>query len=176
MQTGRTVSLAACVLLASCNGDSTPTAITHIQPRPRAPLPVKQATPAELTAGMVEAVTIGKSTVPLAMKFNLAARPMLGQPLDVAIALLPQIEANSAAVQVAGSDGLKLASTEGATQISAVDPAQVYKLKVTVTPTAEGVQLLNVNVALSHDEITETRNFSIPVIVATASEAGAVTH
>jgi len=122
---------------------------------------------------MVEAVTIGKSTVPVAVKFELASRPTLGQPLEVAIALLPQIEANSAAVQVSGSGGLKLLPTDGATEIPAVDPTQAYRIKLTVTPTADGVQMLNLNVSLNHDDIAETRTFAIPVIVSAAADAAA---
>ena len=161
-------------LLASCNNDSSHFSATTALPHPKLPAPAKSGpTAAELTAGMVEAVTIGKSTVPVAVKFDLAARPILGQPLDIAIALLPQIEANSAAVQVSGSEGLKLAPGDGSTQIPSVDPTQAYRLKLTVTPTADGVHLLNLSVSLNHDDIAETRTFAIPVIVSPAADAAA---
>jgi len=34
-----------------------------------------------------------------------------------------------------------------------------------VTPTVDGVLLLGLTVSLKHDEITESRGFSIPLIV-----------
>ena len=57
---------------------------------------------------MVEAAVQGKSQVPVELKFDLLQRPVQGQPLEIAIALLPQIAARSATIAVTGSDGLQL--------------------------------------------------------------------
>ena len=38
----------------------------------------------------------------------------------------------------------------------------MYRQSVKVTPTAEGVLLLGLTVSLKHDEMTESRVFSIP--------------
>ena len=46
-----------------------------------------------------------------------------------------------------------------------VEAGQVYRQSVKVTPTADGVLLLNLTVSLKHDEINESRAFSIPLIV-----------
>jgi hypothetical protein len=120
---------------------------------------------------MVEAVTVGKSTVPVAVKFDLSARPTVGQPLEVSLAVLPRIGADPAVLAVDESAGLQLAPGSARIEIPAVQPGQVYRQTVTVTPTAEGVQLLGVQVSLKHDDMSETRTFSVPVIVAPASGA-----
>jgi hypothetical protein len=41
----------------------------------------------------------------------------------------------------------------------------VYRQTVKVTPTVAGVLLLGLTISLKHDEQTESRAFSIPVIV-----------
>ena len=49
--------------------------------------------------------------------------------------------------------------------LPAVEAGQVYRQTVKVTPSAEGVLLLNLTVSLKHDEMTDQRAFSIPLIV-----------
>ena len=78
---------------------------------------------------------------------------------------MPQIDANLGEIQVTGGDGLTLASGPGQIDLSAVEAGQVYRQNVKVTPTADGVLLLNLTVSLKHDEMTESRAFSIPLIV-----------
>jgi hypothetical protein len=41
----------------------------------------------------------------------------------------------------------------------------VYRQSIQVTPTADGVLLLSLAISLKHDELTESRVFSIPLIV-----------
>jgi hypothetical protein len=46
-----------------------------------------------------------------------------------------------------------------------LEAGQVYRQSVKVTPTADGVLVLNLTVSMKHDDLTETRGFSIPLIV-----------
>ncbi len=165
MKKGGVLLLCAAALAASCGGSNSapvPTAVRQVK-RPAVPKP--GPTPAELTAGMVEAVTLGKSTVPVALKFEIASQPTVGKPFEVALAIMPQIAAGPAVLDVTDSDNLRLPSGSSPIEIPAVDPAQVYRQTLQVTPTAEGVQLLGLSISLKHDEITETRMFSVPLIV-----------
>jgi hypothetical protein len=172
MKKGSIPSLCAAALLAACHGDSGQALVVDPAQNKSAPAAVRRGpTPGELTAGMVEAATIGKSTVPVALKFDLSARPVVGQPLDVVVAVMPQIAADSAVLLVTGSDGLQVAADGGSTDMPAVEPTQVYRHNIKMIPTAEGVQVLNVGVSLKHDEITETRAFALPVIVASSADA-----
>jgi hypothetical protein len=109
----------------------------------------------------------------VALKFDLTARPTVGQPLEVVIAVMPQIDAAAATLQVVGSDGLQLASGTVPIEIAPADPTRVYRESLKMTPTVEGVQLLNLSVALKHDDVVETRAFSLPVIVAPSAETTA---
>ena len=168
MTTGRMLALLAAALLAACHGESKQPA-TADMPAASAPAPVKRGpTPEELTAGMVEAVTVGKSTAPIALKFDLPQRPSVGKRMEIVIAVLPQSAASSALVQVSGSDGLQIAQNLAPLEISALDPTQVYRLSIPVTPTADGVHLLGLNVSVKQDDAAESRFFSVPIIVAPA--------
>jgi hypothetical protein len=163
--------LFAVVLLAACHGDANQAPVARVAPQASVPAAAKAGpTPAELTSGMVEAVTLGKSTVPIAVKFDLPKRPIVGQPLEMIIAVMPQIAASSATLQVTGSDGLQLAPGTTPIEIPSVDPTQVYRLTLMLTPTADGVHLLSLNVSLNHDDSAEMRSFSVPIIVGTGAD------
>jgi len=164
---GRKLVLVAVVLLAACHGEPKQAPAVNSAPAASAAAVVKRGpTPAELTAGMVEAVTIGKSTAPVAVKFDLPQRPSVGKRLEIVIAVLPQTAASSATVQVTDSEGLQLAPNLAPIEIPSLDPAQVYRLSIPVTPTSDGVHLLGLSVSLKEDDIAETRSFSVPIIVA----------
>jgi hypothetical protein len=114
---------------------------------------------------MVEAASQGKSQLPVELKFDLARRPTLGQVLDIDIAVMPQIDASAADIEVAGGDGLSLAPGPSRIDLPGLEAGQVYRQSVKVTPTADGVLLLSLTISLKHDETTESRAFSIPLIV-----------
>ncbi len=162
----RVLVLIAAAALCACHGDSGAPPAGKPAPRVIAPPIVKKGpSVAEQTAGMVEAATQGKSTVEVELKFDLPEKPQVGKPLDVNVAVLPQIAAGPVAIDVADSDGLQVAAGAGHIAIASVDPGEVYRETVKVTPTADGVLLLGLTVSLKHDEITESRVFSIPLIV-----------
>jgi hypothetical protein len=122
----------------------------------------------ELTAGMVEAVAQGKGQPPIDLKFDLLQRPVQGQPLEIAVALLPQTAADSATVAVSGSDGLKVEAGEQQFSFPAVEATQVYRHSIKVTPTGEGFYLLTLSVSLQHSQATDSRVFSVPILVGSA--------
>jgi hypothetical protein len=158
-------------VLTACHGDSNQAPLDTPTPHKHAPFVKRGPTPEEMTAGMVEAVTMGRSTVPVAVKFDLGNRPTVGHPLDVVLAVMPQIPADPVVLTVTGSDALQLAPGFGPIEIPEADPTQVYRQNVRVTPTLEGVQLLGFNVTLKHDDITEMRTFAVPMIVAQSTDA-----
>jgi hypothetical protein len=164
----RLLALLAVAALAGCHRDSTPTPPPKpASPQVRAPVAAARGPTAEdLTTNMVEAVAQGKSQAPVSLKFDLLQRPIVGQPVEIIIALLPQIPASPASIAVTGSDGLKFAAGDAEIDIPSVEAAQVYRHSIKVTPTTEGVMFVNLNVSLKHDEATDSRVFSLPIIVA----------
>jgi hypothetical protein len=161
--------------LAACHRDQGSTQTLRAKPKTgiqTAAAKPRGQTPQELTAGMVEAVAQGKAQVPVDLKFDLPQRPIQGQPVEVAIALLPQIAAHSATVAVIGSDGLKLDPGEEQFEFPGIDPAQVYRHSIKVTAATEGFYLLTLSVTLKHDQTSDSRVFSVPILVGSAGAAG----
>jgi hypothetical protein len=158
----------AAAAVSACHGDSGTPAAAAPKPAPpsNAAAPAKKGpSAADLTAGMVEAAAQGKSTLPVLLKFDLPQKPQIGQALQVDIAVMPQIAASPAAIQVTGAEGLEVASDTSKIEIPTVEGGEVYRQSLKVTPTVDGVLLLGLTVSLKHDEITESRGFSIPLIV-----------
>ncbi len=163
-----------CVLavLTACHRDSSTASAAKSPAHVKAPVaPPPGPTAQEQTAGMVEAATQGKSQVPVSLKFDLLQRPVQGQPLEIAIALVPQIPARPATIEVTASDGLQLGAGENQVEFAEVEAEQVYRHNVKLTPTAEGVFLLTLNVSLNHDQMVDSRVFSLPVIVISSAQA-----
>ena len=166
MKTARVLTLCTVGALGGCHQDSGNSTQPKPAPHVQAPVTVKKGPSAEeLTAGMVEAATQGKSQLPVTLKFGLKQRPKLGQPLDIDIALMPQIDASPADIQVTGGDGLTVATDSNKVELPAVETGRVYRQVVTVTPSLDGVLLLGLTLSLKHDEVTDSRAFSIPLIV-----------
>jgi len=165
MKTARVLMLGILAVLSACHKDSAdppqPTPLVSSKPV----IVRKGPSVAELTAGMVEAASQGKSQLPVELKFDLKRRPALGQALDIDIAVVPQIDASLGEIRVTGGDGLTVAPGPNPIDLPAVENGQVYRQSVKVTPTVDGVLLLGLTVSLKHDEMTESRAFSIPLIV-----------
>jgi uncharacterized lipoprotein len=167
MAGAKVLLLCAAMVAAACNKDSSsaPAARPVSQTKPKAvAAPAPAATAAEQTAGMVQAAAQGKSQVPVELKYDITQRPKVGQPLDINLALIAQIAASSATIQLAGADDLTVPPGANQFDIPSEEAGEVYRETVHVTPNAEGVVLLGVTVLLKHDEIVDQRVFSIPII------------
>jgi hypothetical protein len=167
MSLARVLTLCTLAAIAACHRDSDTPAAAPANTAPKAvtPVPVKAGpTAQELTKGMVEAAPQGKSPLAVELKFELPKRPTVGQPTEIDVAVLPQIDAGGADIQVTGGEGLTVA-TPGPIDLHALEAGQVYRQTIQVTPTADGVVLLGLTVSMKHDEISESRVFSIPLIV-----------
>jgi hypothetical protein len=168
----RILILCGLATLAACHRDSgtTPAAksAAHVK-APAAPPPGPTAR--EQTAAMVEAATVGKSQLAVSLKFEVLQQPVLGRPLEIGIALLPQIPAHPAVIEVTGSEGVQFAAGEHQIEFAEVEPGQVYRHSLNLTPTAAGVFLVTLSVSLKHDQMADSRVFSIPIIVAPSAQA-----
>src|SRR5580704_16008966 len=123
--------------MAACSQDSgsAPPAKAVSQVKPKAAVaPKPGATAAEQTAGMVEAASQGKSSVPVELKFDIAQRPKVGQPLDISLALIADVAASPATIQVSGADDVSVAPGTKQFDIASEEAGEVYKHTVNVTP------------------------------------------
>jgi hypothetical protein len=164
MQAYKTHVLLLCMTLclSACHGDSG--AQNSAATRPHF-APKKGPSASDLTRGMVDAAGVGKSQLEVSLKFDLKQRPVLGQPLSIDVAVLPQTEGDPASLTVNGGNGISVAPQAGTLALPAMQPGEVYRQTVVVTPTSDGVLVLSLNVSVHHDDVVESRAFSIPLIV-----------
>jgi hypothetical protein len=162
----RVLLLCLLAVLSACQKDpgTAPTPTAQVKAKPKAT--VKPGpTAAELTTGMVEAAGQGKSQGPVDLKFELPQKPKVGQAMEINLALLPQIDAALATVQVAAADGFTVNGGEAPFEIPTIKAGEVYRHTVSILPTVDGVLVIGVTLQLKTDDNVETRAFSIPVIV-----------
>jgi len=161
----RVLLLSAAASFSACHKDAGDAAAPAVPAKPKVAAVVKSGpTTAEQTASMVEAAAQGKSQLPVQLKFELTQRPKMGQTVEINLALIPQIDASPAIIKVSGGDGLSVQSDATEFNIPAAAAGEIYRQAVTVTPDAEGVLVLGVTVSLKHDEVTDLKTFSIPLI------------
>ena len=168
MRNLRVPVMCAVAIMSACHRDRDSDAVVAAAAAPRIPVPAavtRGPTAAQQTVGMVEAATLGKSTVPVLLKFDLQQKPQTGLPMEIILAILPQVNASPVEIEVSGSEGLDLSDAAKLSVIPSVEAGGVYRQTVKVVPNSAGVLLLGLTVALKHDEITEFRTFSVPLIV-----------
>jgi hypothetical protein len=154
------------IAVAGCSQDSSAPAVGAATPHIKAaPAAKKGPSAEELTAGMAIVPALGKSSLPLDMKFELDQRPKIGQALDIDLALIPQVDGGSATVQVTDSNGLDAVQGGNQFDIPEIEAGGVYRHTLHMMPTTEGVLLVNLTVTVKHDDVTDSKAFSLPLIV-----------
>jgi len=169
----RPLLMCASLCLGACSGESgggTPTG-PHLHKNKSARAEKPGPTREEQTAGMVSAASPPRSAEIAELKFDIAARPEAGKPLEVQLALLPLTEAPSASLELSGSDGLTLPADQAVVNFNDIGRTHVYRSRVSVTPAAEGIYFLTAVVAFKNPDFTDTRSFTVPIIVAAAGTA-----
>ncbi len=166
MKTRSILVLCSVLLAAACNRDAANSLLGKPAAAPKKSIQANKGPTAEQqTAGMTVAVGIGKATLPLELKFELAGRPKAGQALDINLAVLPQIPADGATIEVSASDGLEVAKEQSEISLPALDEGGVYRETLSVTPSKDGILLVGLNLKLKHDDIEESKVYSVPIIV-----------
>jgi len=157
------VALAA--VLAACGGGEEPAAV--------APAPTATAEGGAAGAPPVEApedkrlanaVPTGKTAAPVDLKYDLLAKPLVGQPFEIELALLPRLAADALEVEVTGIPGLTIVSG-GVAKFEGVSSGDRHVARVQVRADAAGIYYANVVARMITQSRSEARTFSVPVVV-----------
>ncbi len=113
---------------------------------------------------MANAVATGKLGAPVDLKYDVLAKPDVGQPFEIELALLPRLAADALEVEVTGIPGLTVVSG-GASRFEGVTAGERYVAKALVQAEAPGIYYANVIAKMITQVQTEARTFSVPVVV-----------
>jgi len=158
------VALAA--VLAACGRGEEEQAAATVTPAGAGAPAEGAAAPAESPDDkrMANAVVTGKVGAPVDLKYDVLAKPDVGQPFEIELALLPRLAADVLEVEVTGIPGLTVVSG-GATRFEGVTAGERYVAKALVQADAPGIYYANVVAKMSTQVQTEARTFSVPVVV-----------
>ena len=165
----RACALTALASLAvACGGGDGNSAADKAAPADAAGKSSPQAAAAAAKAaaddGLANAVAVGKTAAAVDLKYNLAARPALGQPFELELVLLPRMAADTLEVQATGMPGLVVAGGAEA-KFYQVVADEKYAAKVLLQVTEPGLYYVGVTAKLVNKVQTDSRTFSVPVVV-----------
>jgi hypothetical protein len=114
---------------------------------------------------MVAAVSSAHTNTPISMRFALSARPVIGTPLIVRVALVTatDVAINHIRASFQPGDGLQL-QVERNLDISDPGAGAVIEQELSVVPQQAGVLSLNATVVVDLDGGSLARSYSIPLI------------
>jgi hypothetical protein len=124
-----------------------------------------QAAAAGGDADLVNAASPGGPGPPISLKFGLGGRPVVGEPLQIHVTMLP--ESQSAIRHLYGSftpgDGLTLQSQHSFELRDVADGVSLHQ-DVTVVPQQAGILSLSATLIVDFDTGSVSRTFGIPLI------------
>jgi hypothetical protein len=122
-------------------------------------------------ANMVSAVASGKPSRDIELKFDLRERPVVGEPVDIDLAIITAQDLDRVYANFQAGEGLEL--TKGAKTPEIAHPAAGVPIAhtLTVVPQHEGVFYVSAVVLADSPAQSVTRSFSIPLIAAAGTAA-----
>jgi hypothetical protein len=164
--------LLSCLLLAGCAppsgnaSSSASSAAGSANPQDAAAADNAQADQAaDPLADMVAAVDPAGTSPSLSVKFRIEARPVVGMPVKIMVAVIPA--ANAQIDHIHGSflpgSGLLLQSDRNF-DIATVQSGSAAFREVTVVPQQTGVLSLSATLLMNTDKSSQTRTYAIPLI------------
>jgi hypothetical protein len=113
---------------------------------------------------LANAVPTGKVGAAVDLKYDVLAKPDVGQPFEVELVLLPTLAADALEVEVSGIPGLTVVSG-GVTRFEGVTAGDRHAAKVLLQADAAGIYYANIVARMITQVQTEVRTFSVPVVV-----------
>jgi hypothetical protein len=150
-------------MLAAC-GSEAPSS-TPVAEAPKQTAKPKPATPAvaDPTEKMARAVGNGKPGAAVDIKYEFAAKPEVGKPVQLEIALIPSAGVDSLEAAFAGMEGLTLAGPLSASVTNA-KAGEAHKHSLSVLANQAGVYYITVSVNTQISGASLGRSFSIPFV------------
>lgn len=157
--------LAACVgaLLVACGGD-----------RPAAPVvPAADSAPRSPGADFTAAVPVGSTGTGARVGFRLAARPVIGEPLEVVVRVTATEALDRLAAGFETEGDLTLAAETSTLTVDGMNAGDEQLHTLRVVPVAEGAAVVKVMLQTETPRGSTANEFAIPLLVTAPAEAPA---
>jgi hypothetical protein len=155
--------------LAGCGADKQPeSAAVGGTPEPAQVEPAASAPPpadvADEKSRMATAVTDGKTSAPVDMKYDLPSKPGVGLPFEVELVFDTRMAADALEVEISEAPGLVVVS-EKTIKFEPVEGGQSYTTKLLVKGDNAGLYYVGVVAKMSTSVQSESRAFAIPIVI-----------
>ena len=163
------VAVLAASLLAGCGAGKQPeSAAVGGTPEPAQVEPAASAPPpadvADEKSRMATAVTDGKTSAPVDMKYDLPSKPGVGLPFEVELVFDTRMAADALEVEISEAPGLVVVS-EKTIKFEPVEGGQSYTTKLLVKGDNPGLYYVGVVAKMSTSVQSESRAFAIPIVI-----------
>lgn len=138
--------------------------VTSPGPTTKSSTGTKAVDASKVRADMVSAVSASKGGPPVALKFALHQRPMVGEPVDVEVAVIPTTQLERLFVSFHASTGLTLVKGGESPKYENPVAGEPLQHVVTVMANNDGIFYITAAVVADAENSSLTRTFSIPVI------------
>jgi hypothetical protein len=155
------VALAFMLVLAGCNSHTEPAAAQPAAKKPAAPRKASSRTGDDMVAAVSAAH--GQSGI-VELKFALAKRPAVGEPVDIDLALTPTVGLERLFARFQASEGLQVVSGGETEHFERPEKDVPVHHKLTVTARADGIYYITAVVLADSATDSIARTFSIPLI------------
>jgi hypothetical protein len=116
------------------------------------------------SAGMVAAVGAKPGSGVVDLRFSIAKRPQVNEPVDIDLALIPSIELEHLFARFQVAEGLQLVAGGETDHIEHPPAGVAVGHKLTVIPKTDGIFYVTAVVLADSDKDSIARNFNIPII------------
>jgi hypothetical protein len=162
---GVCVVVALATVLAACGGKDEKAA------KPAAARSAATAKPAAPEDQLANAVPVGKTPAVVNLQYEIKARPVAGQPVEIRLVFTPRTAADTLEFTAKGMPGLDVASG-GSGSFTSVTGGSRFTASVFVQGAAAGLYYVSVESKLTSKIESSARAFSVPlVVVAAATDA-----
>jgi hypothetical protein len=119
---------------------------------------------------MANAVATSKSAAAVDLRYELKAKPEVGQPFELELAFLPRVAADVLEIEATGITGLTVTGG-GTSRFENVAAGERYVCKVLAQAGAAGLYYVGVSAKMVTSVQSDVRTFSVPVVVGTVPVA-----
>lgn len=160
--------LVALAMLSAC-GSKNEEPAAQPPPKPAAAKPQPVAADIDPVDKMPRAVGNGKPGAAADIKYDFAARPEVGKPVELQVALIPSAGVDSMEATFTGMDGITLAGDLTLT-VNKAKAGEAFKHSISVLADRAGVYYITAVVSTQISGVTLSRTYSIPFVAGTVTE------